>query len=97
MHTVANDRVRGMQEAVIQVRAGFFPGRIWVHAGKPVRLAFDRREEGACSEFIEVPQLRVRAHLSPYQATAVEFTPWERGTYDLVCGMGMLRGQIIAD
>ena len=96
MHTTANDANRGVQQAVVRVQGGYSPATVRVKAGRPVRLTFDRQEASGCSDVVSIPAFGVRAALAPYQTTTVEFTPAEPGSYAFTCGMGMLRGEIVA-
>jgi Cu+-exporting ATPase len=62
-----------------------------------VRLHFYREEDTACSETVLFPDLGRSAHLTPFQDTVVELTPPEPGEYGFQCGMGMLRGRLVAE
>jgi 8-oxo-dGTP pyrophosphatase MutT (NUDIX family) len=43
------------------------------------------------------PAFGVRRFLPPHQRTVVEVTPPAPGTYEFTCGMGMLRGRLVAE
>jgi plastocyanin domain-containing protein len=62
-----------------------------------VRLVFDRRETSGCSEEVVFADFGIRRFLPAYQQTPVEVTPPTPGTYEFTCGMGMLRGRLIAE
>jgi plastocyanin domain-containing protein len=68
-----------------------------VRHGRPVRLIFDRRERDSCSDEIVIGRLGVRRFLPPFQRTAVDVLPDERGSYDFTCGMGMLHGKLVVE
>jgi plastocyanin domain-containing protein len=68
-----------------------------VKAGRPVRLVFDRQETSSCSEEVVFADFGVRRYLPAHQQTAIDVTPTAPGTYEFTCGMGMLRGTLIAD
>jgi plastocyanin domain-containing protein len=85
-----------MQEVVVRVEGGYTPDSVRVKAARPVRLTFDRQEASGCSDVVTIPEFGIRLALPPFQTTTVEFTPAERGTYSFACGMGMLRGEIVA-
>jgi plastocyanin domain-containing protein len=96
MHTAKKDAASGLQETVVRVQGGYMPATVRVKAGRPVRLVFDRQESSGCSEVVSIPDIGVRAQLAAFQTTVVEFTPAEPGTYSFTCGMGMLRGEVVA-
>ena len=87
----------GPQELEIAVDGGYSPAVVKVKAGRPVRLVFDRRDDGACSEEVVLPDFGVRKYLPHGQKTVVEVTPPKAGRYDFTCGMSMLRGAIVAE
>jgi plastocyanin domain-containing protein len=86
----------GVQRVRVDVKGGYSPSVIRVQAGTPVRLEFNRGETNPCSEELVIPDFGIRAYLPPHQVTSVSFTP-DEGTHEFVCGMGMLRGSIIAE
>jgi plastocyanin domain-containing protein len=87
----------GPQEQIITVDGGYSPSIVRVKAGRPVRLVFDRRDTGGCSEEVVFPDFGVRQFLPTGKKTVVELTPEHAGRYDFTCGMSMLRGAIIAE
>lgn len=86
-----------MAEIVITVDGGYSPAQIRVAAGAPVRLIFDRKDDSSCSEEVVLPAFNVRRFLPSGQRTSIEVTPAAAGRYEFTCGMGMLRGAIIAE
>jgi plastocyanin domain-containing protein len=66
-------------------------------AGIPVRLVFDRRDTGGCSEEVVFPDFGVRRFLPAGEKTVVEITPPKAGRYEFTCGMSMLRGALVAE
>ncbi|HEX7917978.1 MAG TPA: cupredoxin domain-containing protein, partial [Gemmatimonadales bacterium] len=91
----ATELAGGVQEQVITVSGGYSPATVTVRAGRPVRLLFDRQETNPCSEEIVIGAFGVRRFLPAHQRTAVEFTPTTPGTFDFMCGMGMLHGKLV--
>ena len=87
----------GEAEVHITVRGGYEPATIRVPAGRPVRLVFDRRETSSCSEEVVFPDFGLRRFLPANRQTTFEVTPPAPGTYEFTCGMGMLRGRLIAE
>jgi plastocyanin domain-containing protein len=86
----------GTQRVRIEVKGGYDPAVIRVRAGAPVRLEFHREETNPCTEEVVLPEFGIRTFLPAHQTTAVSFTPGE-GRYEFACGMGMVRGTIIAE
>lgn len=87
----------GVQEVTIAVRGGYDPAVVRVHAGRPVRLVFDRQETSSCSEEVVVGALGVRRYLPAYQRTTVDLEAPTPGTYEFTCGMGMLHGKLVVE
>lgn len=85
----------GVQRIRVEVQGGYVPAVIRVRAGTPVRLEFHRDETNSCTEEVVLPDFGIRTYLPAHQTTPVTFTPAE-GTYEFTCGMGMVRGTIIA-
>jgi plastocyanin domain-containing protein len=87
----------GTQEIEVRVQGGYEPGVVRLKRGVPARLVFDRQETASCSEEIVLPAFGIRRFLPPYQKTAIELTPNEKGTFDITCGMSMLHGKLIVE
>jgi plastocyanin domain-containing protein len=87
----------GTQEQVIVVDGGYSPAVTRVKAGQPVRLVFDRRDTGSCSEEVVFPEFGIRRYLPTGKKTVVDITPPKAGRYDFTCGMSMLHGAVVAE
>ena len=85
------------QEQVITVEGGYSPAVVRVKAGRPVRLVFDRRDSGSCSEEVVFPDFGIRRFLPTGERTVLEITPPKAGRYEFTCGMSMLRGALVAE
>jgi plastocyanin domain-containing protein len=85
------------REATIVVEGGYSPAVVRARAGEPVRLVFDRRETSGCSEEVVFGDFGVRRYLPANERTVIELTPPAPGTYEFTCGMGMLRGRLVAE
>jgi plastocyanin domain-containing protein len=92
---VASVDAGGVQRIRVEVKGGYLPAVIRVRAGIPVRLDFHRDETSGCTEEVVLPDFGIRTYLPAHRTTPVSFTPAE-GTYEFTCGMGMVRGTIIA-
>jgi plastocyanin domain-containing protein len=84
-------------EQVIVVNGGYSPATVKVKAGKRVRLVFDRRDTGACSDEVVFPDFGIRRFIPTGQKTTIEITPAQPGRYEFTCGMSMHRGAIVAE
>jgi plastocyanin domain-containing protein len=84
-------------EVTITVDGGYSPAAVRVRAGEPVRLVFDRRDTGSCSEEVVFPDFGIRKFLPTGQKTTIEVTPPKAGKYAFTCGMSMLRGTLVAE
>ena len=82
------------QVATIVVDAGYHPARVLAQENVPLRLVFDRREDGACTERVVFPALDLVAVLPAHEQTAVELGALDIGTYEFSCGMGMLHATV---
>lgn len=85
------------QEQTITVDGGYSPAVVRVKAGRPVRLVFDRRDSGSCSEEVVLPDFGIRRFLPTGKKTVVEVTPPKAGRYEFTCGMSMLHGALVAE
>ena len=85
----------GVQEVPIVVNGGYAPATVALQRGRPVRLLFDRRDQGSCTEEVVLPDFGLRRFLPTGEVTPVEFTPEKPGTFEFTCGMGMVRGKLI--
>lgn len=81
---------------MVVVNGGYEPSTVVVAAGEPVRLVFQRHDASPCSEELVFPAQGVRATLPQHQEVVVELPPSEAGEYEFHCGMGMLRGRLVA-
>lgn len=86
----------GPQEITVEVLGGYSPSVIQVKAGRRVRLNFHRLDTGSCTEEVVLGDFGIRRFLPSGETTPVEFTPAVPGTHEFVCGMGMVRGKVIA-
>jgi P-type Cu+ transporter len=85
----------GTQNVTVVVDSSYSPAVIEVQAGHPVRLSFDRRDTGSCTEEVVLGDFGIRRFLPTGKITTVEFTPRHPGTHEFSCGMGMIHGKLI--
>lgn len=86
----------GVQEVRVTVRGGFDPDAILVEAGRPVRLLFYRDETAECSSRVVLDDFGINEPLPPFETTAVQFTPTSPGDYPFTCGLGVMKGRVVA-
>jgi len=85
----------GTQDVTVVVDSGYAPSVVEVQAGHPVRLRFDRRDTGSCSDEVVLGDFGIRRFLPTGRITTVQFTPERPGTYAFSCGMGMIHGKVV--
>ena len=84
----------GPQVATVVVDGGYQPQKVLARAGTPLRLVFDRHDEGACTDRVLVPALGIEATLAAHARTTVDLPSLDAGHYDFSCGMRMVHGEI---
>jgi len=87
----------GARQQLITVDGGYSPALVRAKVGEPLRLVFDRRDTGSCSEEVVFPDFGIRRFLPTGQKTTVEITAPRAGRYEFTCGMSMLRGAVVAE
>ena len=91
---VAAEVAGGVQEATVVVDGGYQPATVLAHAGEPLRLVFDRRDSGACSERVVFADAGIDTVLPSGKRTIVDLPDLSPGRHEFTCGMGMLHGAI---
>ncbi|MFN0119678.1 MAG: YHYH protein [Blastocatellia bacterium] len=74
---------------------GYSPARVEITLGRPVKLAFVRKDAGACGSTIVFPELDIRRSLPAGETVVIEMTPRQAGELRFTCGMGMYKGSLI--
>lgn len=69
----------GVQEAVVEVKGGYSPAIIEAEAGLPLRLIFDRKEDGECSSHVVFSDFGVDLALPAFRTTTLTLHPNEPG------------------
>jgi len=85
----------GVQEVEVVVKGVYSPNVIEAKAKEKLRISFKRDEEKSCSEYVIIPDFKIRKKLEPYKTTIVEFIPDRKGEFKFTCSMGMYSGKII--
>ena len=84
----------GVQEAVVEVKGGYSPSVIEAEAGMPLRLVFDRKEDGECSSHVVFSDFGTDLALPAFRTTTLTLHPDKAGDYPFACGMNMLHGTL---
>ena len=84
----------GVQEAVVEVKGGYSPAIIEAETGMPLRLVFDRKEDGECSSHVVFSDFGVDLALPAFRTTTLTLHPDQPGEYPFACGMNMLHGTL---
>jgi Cu+-exporting ATPase len=87
----------GVQEATVVVRGGYLPNVIRAQAGTPLRLTFDRREDGDCSSRVVFGDLGVNRYLAPFASTILDLPTNVPGTFEFGCAMNMVHGTLVVE
>jgi hypothetical protein len=75
---------------------GYEPAKLEFPANQPVTLAFTRESPSGCGAEVVFPSLNIRKALPLGETVLVSLPPQSDGEISLSCGMGMLRGAIVA-
>jgi plastocyanin domain-containing protein len=86
----------GLQTAKIEINTkGYQPAKLKLRRGVRARVTFLRTTDATCAKEIVLPDFNIRRALPLNEPVVVNFTPIKRGTFTFVCGMNMMRGQLI--
>lgn len=84
------------QEAkVLVTEKGYEPAKLTVQAGQAARITFIRTTDKTCGTEVVFPSLNIRRALPLNEPVVIEFTPKASGEIGFVCGMNMLRGNVV--
>jgi plastocyanin domain-containing protein len=75
---------------------GYDPAKLEIPANQPVTLAFTRESLAACGAEVVFPSLSIRKALPLGETILVSLPPQHAGEIGFSCGMGMLRGMVVA-
>jgi Cu+-exporting ATPase len=81
-------------EVTIVVDGGYAPDSIVAAQGVPLRLVFDRRDTGPCTDEVVLPDFGIRRRLPTGEKTVIAIVPENTGDFSWSCGMNMLHGRI---
>lgn len=75
---------------------GFSPSSIKVEKGYPLTLIFNRADNKGCGKEVVFSSLNIRKKLPLKKDVTVVITPDQAGEIAFACGMGMMKGTIVA-
>src|SRR6266403_6029470 len=85
-----------LQTAKIKIsERGYEPVAFKLRRGVPARVTFVRTTDATCAKEIVLPDFNIRRALPLNEPVVVTFTPTNRGKFTFVCGLNMMRGQLI--
>lgn len=88
--------VEAAERIAIRVDGGYSPSTISIPSGKTTTLTFTRRDPSTCLEEVVLPDFKIRKFLPMNKTISIDITPPKPGTYEIVCGMNMFHGKLIA-
>jgi len=74
---------------------GYEPITLKLRRGVAARVTFLRTTDHTCAKEIVLADFNIRRALPLNQRVTVSFTPQQKGTFTFICGMNMMRGQLI--
>ena len=75
---------------------GFHPDEVKAPAGQLVHLTFVRTSDDGCGQQLIVPSLDLHKDLPLDREVALDLAMPATGRLEFTCGMGMLRGAVVA-
>jgi len=75
---------------------GFSPSEIRVEKGYPLTMIFNRSDSKGCGKEVVFTALNIRKKLPLKKDVTIVITPAESGEIAFACGMGMMKGKIVA-
>jgi plastocyanin domain-containing protein len=90
---IAKPRV---QTAKVEINTkGYQPTSFKLRRGVRARVTFLRTTDATCAKEIVLPDFNIRRAPPLNEPVVVTFTPNNRGTFTFVCGLNMMKGQLI--
>jgi plastocyanin domain-containing protein len=75
---------------------GYEPSSVPAQVGQKLALVFKRISDKGCGGEVVFPAQHIRKELPLNQEVVVEITPKENESISFTCGMGMLKGTVVA-
>lgn len=82
---------------VVVDAGGYAPSTVHLPAGRPVRLAFLKKDWSGCTREVVIPHAGLRVSLPTGERVVVDLPAQTPGTYVFHCGMNMVKGSLVID
>jgi plastocyanin domain-containing protein len=80
---------------VAVTKSGFEPASLKLKPKVPAKITFLRQTNDTCATSVVISEYKIKKDLPLNEPVVVEFTPAKTGNFAFVCGMSMLRGELI--
>jgi len=76
-------------------KSGFEPCSLKLKLNVPAKVTFIRQTNDTCATSVVISEYKIKKDLPLNHPVAVEFTPNKTGNFAFVCGMFMVKGELI--
>lgn len=80
---------------VLITKNGFEPSSLKLKVNVPAKLTFLRQTNDTCATSVSIAEYKIKKNLPLNEAVVVEFKPTKTGTFAFVCGMFMMKGELV--
>jgi Cu(I)/Ag(I) efflux system membrane fusion protein len=80
---------------VLITKNGFEPNNLKLKVNVPAKVTFLRQTNDTCATSIVIPEYKIKKEVPLNQSVVVEFKPTKTGKFSFVCGMQMLKGDLV--
>ncbi len=93
--TFAQQQAEPQTAKVLITKDGFEPSSLKLKLNVPAKVTFLRQTNDTCATSVNITEYKIKKNLPLNEAVVVEFKPTKTGTFAFVCGMFMLKGELI--
>jgi len=80
---------------VLITKNGFEPNNLKLKVNVPAKVTFLRQTNDTCATSVVISEYKIKKDLPLNEPVVVEFKPAKTGKFAFVCGMAMLRGDLV--
>ena len=80
---------------VLITKNGFEPGAIKLKVNVPAKVTFLGQTNDTCATSVVINEYKIKKDLPLNEPVVVEFKPTKTGNFAFVCGMFMLKGELV--
>ncbi len=91
----AQQQVEPQTAKILITKNGFEPGSLKLKLNVPAKVTFLRQTNDTCATSVNIAEYKIKKNLPLNEAVVVEFKPTKTGNFVFVCGMFMLKGELI--